>query len=87
MFPLIYGQDAGKFIHGSSTVLSTLSNYSHSEVALGMINFLKIGNMAYPAGVLVNKNLIENESKMSWTLTDNTKISSNVHCLEFSSNN
>ena len=85
IFPLVYGQDAGKFINGCSSISDDLRPHKHSEVAKNMINFLKIGKVAYPQGVLQSLLPHENESSMSWTLTNNTMISSVTHCLEFSS--
>lgn len=87
VFPLIYGQDAGKFINGCSSINDNTRPYTHSAIAKNMINFLKIGRVAYPVGVLVASNSTETQSDMNWTITDNTMLSTVTNCLEFSSNN
>lgn len=85
LFDMVYGQDAGKFINGCSSVNDDVEAYTHSYTARNLINFLKIGKLAYPTGVLINRIPTERMSSMDWTLTNNTKISTTVHCLEFSS--
>ena len=85
VFKSVYGQDVGKFINGSSSVNDEINPYTHSEISKNMINFLKIGRLAYPVGVFINKTPTENHSSMIWTLSKATKVSSTVYCLEFSS--
>ena len=85
IFDEIYGQDAGKYINGSSSVNDEISPYTHSRIAKNMINFLKIGKCAYTIGVLINRTPDEKQSSMDWTLSSSTSVSSTVYCLEFSS--
>ena len=84
-FPQVYGQDAGKFINGCSSVNDTIRPYTHSKIAKNMINFLKIGRVAYPTGVLTKIQGAETQASMRWVLADNTMVSAVTNCLEFCS--
>ena len=85
IFNSVYGQDIGKFINGSSSINDEINPYTHSQVAKDMVNFLKIGRLAFPVGIFINRIKTEEQSSMVWALSNSTKVSSSVYCLEFSS--
>lgn len=85
VFNGIYGEDAGKFVNGCSSVNEEFRPYTHSQKAKGMIPYLVVEKVAYPSDVLLNVHPTETLNSMNWILSNNVLLSSNTHCLEFMS--
>lgn len=84
MFPMVYGQDIGKYINGCSTPDSTRPHY-HTQRARSMIERLKIKKMAYTHEIFEQILPGETHDKMQWTLVNRSNLATSTHCLEFTS--